>query len=262
MMHMMITEDHFKKYWELFKIKYSNYKEYLNYFEKTYISSESNKWHYFDVLPNVFLTNNICESLNVTIKRDWTNRERKPFHIFLNILKEALIDLAKEGKIYKFKVEIKSEMKFLVTQLEAKKLFVKKKDYYFLDKEEKKRIEINQINQYFDLKYTDVDSFQADQLSMVILRLDPSTKKATCFYKFGFTNGMCHHKLALEMNIGSLAKTVVLLPNKVRGRKRKAESAFHKQEEQILPPNPTKPVSQLTMLPKEPFGKKVHIKLS
>jgi len=191
MMHMMITEDHFKKYWELFKIKYSNYKEYLNYFEKTYISSESNKWHYFDVLPNVFLTNNICESLNATIKRDWTNRERKPFHIFLNILKEALIDLAKEGKIYKFKVEIKSEMKFLATQLEAKKLFVKKKDYYFLDKEEKKRIEINQINQYFDLKYTDVDSFQADQLSMVILRLYPSTKKATCFCKFGFTKGMC-----------------------------------------------------------------------
>ena len=61
---------------------------------------------------------------------------------------------------------------------------------------------------------------------MIILRLDPSTKKATWFCKFGFTKGMCHHKLALEMNIGSLAKTVVLFPDKARDRKRKAEKYF------------------------------------
>jgi len=35
LMHRMITTEHFLKYWELFKKKYSNYSKYCEYFEKS-----------------------------------------------------------------------------------------------------------------------------------------------------------------------------------------------------------------------------------
>ena len=95
-MHKTITKEQFDKYWLLFKKKYFHYKNFTNYFEKTYINSLTNKWHYYDVEQNVMLTNNVCESLNAMIKRDWTNRERRPLHIFFDILKSGLMDLAKE----------------------------------------------------------------------------------------------------------------------------------------------------------------------
>ena len=98
-MQKMPTQEHFAQYWSLFKEKFDSYDSYHDYFEKTYIDSINNKWHYYDVEPNVFLTNNICESLNASIKKDWTNRERKPLHIFFRILKEGIIEIAKEKKI-------------------------------------------------------------------------------------------------------------------------------------------------------------------
>ena len=69
-MQSMITQKHFKVYWNLLKVKYADYKSYIEYFESTYINSIYNKWHYYDVKPNIFLTNNACESLNALIKRD------------------------------------------------------------------------------------------------------------------------------------------------------------------------------------------------
>jgi len=82
LMHSMVTKENFETYWSLFKTKYSKYPSYIEYFQKTYIDSEFSKWHFFDVPPNTLLTNNISESLNAMIKSDWTNRERKPLHIF------------------------------------------------------------------------------------------------------------------------------------------------------------------------------------
>ena len=76
----------------------SQYDSYFEYFEKTYVDLINNKWYYYDVEANVFLTNNICESLNPVIKRDRINIERKPLHLFFRILKEGIIDIAKDKK--------------------------------------------------------------------------------------------------------------------------------------------------------------------
>jgi len=66
----MISEKHFEKYYELFKSYYSSFPEFLEYFEKEWVSSNSptTKSRFFDCEPNIFMTNNICESLNASIK--------------------------------------------------------------------------------------------------------------------------------------------------------------------------------------------------
>jgi len=50
------------------------------------------------IVSQMFFTNNICELLNASLKRDYTGRERKPLHQFLKILKGVFIDIAKERK--------------------------------------------------------------------------------------------------------------------------------------------------------------------
>jgi len=230
-MHMMITKNHFAKYWSLFKEKYSHYQSYLDYFEKTYMTDIAGKWHYYNVRPNVFLTNNVCESLNSVIKRDWTNRERKSLHIFFNILKESLIDIAKEKRVFKTTPEINIQIKCRATDLEAKNLFINKNNYYFLKKNETEKVDMEMINRFLECDYHDIDDFKNDLLNCVILKWDPISKNASCYCKIGFTTGLCHHKLAVEMSHGVIAKTILLEPNKKRGVKRKARSALVIEEE-------------------------------
>ena len=90
----MLSKKHFDKYWNLFQNEFSCYSSFIEYFSQQWVCEESktNKWMYYHCETNVLLTNNICESLNATIKRDWTNRERQPLNIFLQTLKDVLND--------------------------------------------------------------------------------------------------------------------------------------------------------------------------
>jgi len=239
-MQTMITKNHFEKYWTLFTNKYCNYKSYCDYFAATYINSRMNKWHFFDIEANVFLTNNICESLNATLKRDWTNRERKPLHIFFTILKDCLIDLAKENKVFKLKVEPKTDHKILASDLEKKNLFVKRNNYYFLDREEKVRPSHTMLTNYLTANYDNIEEFKSNHQSLIVLSWNSILKKATCFCRKGFLQGLCHHKIALEMTEGVIPKLLRLMPNKKRGRKRKEPLAWSKEEA----PNPNEIPSQ------------------
>jgi len=231
-MQAMISETHFETYWKLFKGKYSNYKSYCEYFENTYINSIFNKWHYYDVKPNIFLTNNACESLNALIKRDWTNRERKPLHIFFNILKEGILELAKENKPWKVQVEITTELKLKATELAEKNIFVKKDNYYFLDKAEKEKAEKTKIERFANITYSNIDDFKSDFEDLIILSWDQSKKLAICYCSQGFKFGICHHKYALEIYQGTRARLVKLAPTKKRGRKRKTATALVHQHEE------------------------------
>lgn len=66
------------------------------------------------------------------IKRDWTNRARKPLHLFFKTLKEGLIELSKEVKPWISQVEVKTEQKLKGTELEEKKIIIRKKNYYLV----------------------------------------------------------------------------------------------------------------------------------
>ena len=196
-MHTMFNEAFFLKYWSLFKEKYKQYQKYLEYFESTYIHSVCNKWHYFDVVPNTFLTNNISESLNAMIKRDWTNRERKPLHLFFATLVEGIKDLSKAKKLFQNEVNITTEMKIKATKLAEKDLFVKKGNYYFLKKIGDDKIDISIVERFLQLNYQDVNDLKNDYNRMHILAWNNSTKSAICYCTRGFKFGVCAHKLAL-----------------------------------------------------------------
>jgi len=81
-MRKSVNQLQFNKYYDLFKAQYSHYNSFLEYFEKQWVSqsSKTNKWTFYQSDSNVLMTNNICESLNATIKRDFTNRERLSLH--------------------------------------------------------------------------------------------------------------------------------------------------------------------------------------
>ena len=72
--------------------------------------------------------------MNATIKRDWTNRERKPLHLFFEILIEGLKDLSKSRNQFKNEIEISTELKIKATKLFEKDLFIQKGNFYFLKK--------------------------------------------------------------------------------------------------------------------------------
>jgi len=223
-----------KKYWNLFKMKYSHYNNYLEYFEAIYMDEPLNKWHYFDVLPNTFLTNNISESLNAMIKRDWTNRERKPLHLFFNTLKEGIIQLSKERKSFKKDVIFPTEVKIKGSQLEEKKIFLKFKDYYFLNKNEEGKVEVEKAKKFLDLTYNNLDDFKSDVTSLVVLNWNNTSKESICYCTRGFKYGVCHHKVALEIHLKIQNKIVLIIPAKKRGRKRKSPSSLQKEEEEII----------------------------
>ena len=82
-MESTITQKHFKVYWNLLKVKYADYKSYIEYFESTYINSIYNKWHYYDVKPNIFLTNNACESLNAELNKGLDQQGKEALAHFL-----------------------------------------------------------------------------------------------------------------------------------------------------------------------------------
>ena len=230
-MHMMFNEKYFIKYWILFKKKYEKYKSYTEYFESTYIQSIFNKWHFFNVPPNTFLTNNICESLNSLIKRDWTNRERKPLHIFFNILKEGLMDLSKEKKFFKYEADIPTEMKLKATQLLDKNLFTKCEGYYFLNKDETEKVSLTTAKNFLTINYNNVDDFKTDFIKLIVVSFDRNLNSAICYCSRGFKYGICHHRLALEMLHGVRNRVIVLVPAKKRGRKKKATPALDRDEE-------------------------------
>jgi len=234
-MHSMVTKENFETYWSLFKTKYSKYPSYIEYFQKTYIDSEFSKWHFFDVPPNTLLTNNISESLNAMIKRDWTNRERKPLHIFFNVLKEGLIELSKEIKPWKQEVEVRTDIKLQAMKLEGKKLFVKgsHQGFYFLDKEEKTKVDSSKIERFLQNKYLTLDEFKSDFESMIVLKWDQQSKTAVCFCNYGYKYGICSHKYALELHLGIATRLLMLVPAKKRGRKKKSAPALEPQGEEV-----------------------------
>jgi len=242
-MHTMVSQQHFAKYWAFFKTKYKKYSGYTTYFDKTYIKGAFTKWYFFDVVPNIFLTNNKCESLNTTIKRDWFNRDRKPLHLFFDCLKQELIDLTIKKNLKEFKIH--TETKIRATQLEAKNIFVNKGDFNFIDKKETAKPEIAKINRFLSLIYKDVDQFKSDLFSLVILKHNSLTQSATCFCNSGLKYGICHHKLALEILKGVSKRVVMIVPKKKKGRKRKSPQAYIKEDESELSKEP------------QPQGKKV-----
>ena len=85
-MRKSVSQQQFNKYYDLFKAQYSHYNSFLEYFEKQWVSqsSKTNKWAFYLSDSNALMTNNICESLNATIKRDFTNRETAFASIFSN----------------------------------------------------------------------------------------------------------------------------------------------------------------------------------
>ena len=211
--------------------------QFLEYFEKMWVSEESstNKWHYYNCEANVFTTNNICESLNASIKRDYTNRERKPLHQFMKVLKDIFIDIFNEKNKNKFEtsINISNKMKADATVVAEKKLFVAKNDFYFIAKDLKTKIKTKDIEKLINLNFTSLEDFQQVIYRIVTLKWDQNTKKATCFCHEGFTYGKCIHKCALEILNGSLNKLVQLKANKKRGVKRKNPKALIMEVQQI-----------------------------
>ena len=231
--HQMVTKEHFIKYWQLFKKEYLIYDDYCKYFEDTYINSNCNLWHFFDVDANVFLTNNCCESLNSMIKRDWTNRERRPLHIFFKTLKDGIYQLANQNKPFIPEVEVTTNLQIEAAKLESKGLFVKFKDYYFIQKKhDEGKISMDQAKRFVNIKYSNLTDFKKDCLTMNVLKVNNTEKTVTCFCSSGFKSGVCVHKLALEINLKFRQKLVLLVPKRRRGRKRKAATAMNYQQDE------------------------------
>ena len=233
-MQMCTSLEQFNTYYQLFKSEYFQYQEFINHFETNWVSSQSKttSWRYFDSKPGGFLTNNICESLNSSLKRDYMNRERKPLHQFLKSLKVIFLDIAKENKQIKTESLITTNMKIFASQLEAKKLFIFRRDFYFIHRDCHSKLSLKMIDAFLDRKFTKLEDMKDSLKKIVMLRFKKQKKKVTCFCKEGFTYDKCLHKLALEIYLGIEPRIVLLLPNKKRGRKRRATKALEKD----LPP--------------------------
>ena len=198
-----------------------------------YVNSPLSKWHFFNTEPNTFLTNNCSESLNAMIKRDWTNRERKPFHIFLRTLKDCIFQLSLEKKTFQSEIEANTNLQTAGANLQSKNLFVNFKEYYFLKKkQEEGQVSMSQARRFVNLTYTNLKDFKSDCLNLIVLKFNNSPKSVTCFYNSGFKYGVCVHKVALEIHLKLRQKIVLLVPKKKRGRKRKAAPALSRQEDE------------------------------
>jgi len=193
------------------------------------------------------------------------NRERKPLHQFLKSLKVIFLDIAKENKQIKTESLITTNMKIFASQLEAKKLFIFRRDFYFtvfprnlgsqkrIFREKQKnrilrgsnisreycihrdchsKLSSKMIDAFLDSKFTKLEDMKDSLKKIVMLRFKRQKKKVTCFCKEGFAYDKCLHKLALEIYLGIQPRIVLLLPNKKRGRKRGATKALEKD----LPP--------------------------
>jgi len=160
-LHSMINEKYFSHYYHLFKLHFSLYSEFLEYFEKEWVCSDSKttKWRYFGCEPNVLMTNNICESLNASIKRDYTNREKKPLHQFIKTLKQIFIDLSLENKTIMTSLDISPKLKFAATQLEEKKVFLFRKFYYFLDRSYENKPSLDDVDNFLECKFDNLIEF-------------------------------------------------------------------------------------------------------
>lgn len=234
-----ITQVQFDKYYELFKNEYFQYQEFLDYFDTYWVSQQSKttKWRFFDMEPGIFLTNNICESLNSSLKRDYMNRERKPLHQFLKTLKDIFIDISNENKKLKESPLITTNMKITAAQIEAKKLFIFRKGYYFTHKDCHSKLSLSVIDAFLDGRYTNIADMRANLKIIVVLAFNNVKKEVTCFCKEGYTYNHCLHKMALEIYLGVRERIVLLQPNKRRGRKRRATKALEKELPPVLKKN-------------------------
>jgi hypothetical protein len=102
-----------------FKIKYKSNKKFITYFENTYMKPSINLWHFGDSFSNIFLTNNISESLNNTIKSELTKRECQTIIEVFKIFKKYSEDLLKEN--LKMSKDIDIPNKTYIDEYELKK---------------------------------------------------------------------------------------------------------------------------------------------
>jgi len=155
-----------------------------------------------------------------------------------------MIELAKENKPWQDHVELTTSIKLRATELAEKTIFLKKQNYYFLEKTEKEKVDKAIVDRFINISYANLDDFKSDLHHLIILFWDNRAKLSICYCSQGFKYGMCHHKYALEITLGTCAKLVRLAPAKKRGRKRKTASALILQPGEEEPKPPRKKVKK------------------
>ena len=121
-------------------------------------------------------------------------------------------------------------MKLKASVIASKKISVSRRGPYYIDTKLQERLEFDLIDRYLDLDYDSLQDFDADLKRLCMLKWDRAKKKAKCYCLEGFLYGICQHKVALEMFLGSVSRPIILQANKKRGRKRKAEGALQRDE--------------------------------
>ena len=241
-MRGMVTSKQLDQYWNLFSKHYSKSSSFIEYFKKQWLSEDSKtfRWHYFNCEPNVFMTNNICESLNSSIKRDWTNCEKQPLHLFLKTLRDVFFDVALAKVELKTTVEYPGDLKQRAAILSQKALFIFRNGRYYIEEKGTKKLTFAAIDKFMGATYTTLKEFKEGIEQICTLTWDQRKKIANCFCRSGFTYGVCFHKLALEMFLGSLSRPISLVKTQRRGRKKKASKALIKDEDGIFEEPPKK----------------------
>ena len=107
------------------------------------------------------------------------------------------MDLAKEKRVFSTLIEIRSSLKLEAATLKTKNI---RGNYYFINNNLQSKPLGTQITKHLQSSYQDVDAFKKSFSHFTLLYHDQTTKKIiACYCKVGFPQGVCVHKLALQI---------------------------------------------------------------